>query len=83
MIVIEGLPIPLDVIIGFVCVAISGIILGAIMYLPTAQQESKLPLERLTADWIWNYVPEWALLLLACLVFLAIGFMLISGLWRM
>ncbi|MBQ7704409.1 MAG: hypothetical protein IJT73_03135 [Selenomonadaceae bacterium] len=83
MIVIEGFPIPIDVLIGWVCVLIFGMILGAVIYLPYAQKDSELPLERLTGDWVWNYAPEWILLLLSCIIFLLIGFMLISGLWRM
>lgn len=83
MIEIEGLPIPVDVLIGFVSVIIFGTILGAVIYLPIAHNDSKIPLEKLSSDLVWDLVPEWILILLACIVFIIISFMLISGLWRL
>ncbi len=83
MINIEGLPVPLDVIIGFICVIFFGMILGAVIYLPIAHKDSDLPLERLSNDIIWHYAPDWLLLVIGCIIFLVLSFLLISGMWRM
>ena len=79
---VDGLPVPVDVILGFVGILIFGMILGAIICLPFAHQNSELPLERLTNDLIWHYAPDWLLLFLGCIIFLAMSFILISGMWR-
>ena len=83
MINIEGLPVPLDVIIGFICVIFFGMIFGAVIYLPIAHKDSDLPLERLSNDIIWHYAPDWLLLVIGCIIFLVLSFLLISGMWRM
>ncbi len=83
MIELDFLPLPLDVIIGFICLVLFGIVLGAIIYLPIAHNDSNLPLEKLSYDLIWRYAPDWLFLFIGCLIFLALGFMLISGMWRM
>jgi hypothetical protein len=83
MIEIEGLPLPLDVIIGFVSIIFFGMILGAVIYLPVAHNDSKIPLEKLSSDLIWDLVPEWFLILIACIFFLVLSFLLVSGMWRM
>ena len=82
MIELDFLPVPLDVIIGFICLVLFGIILGAMIYLPVAQKSSNLPLEKLSGDLIWNYAPQWFLTVIACIIFLVISFMLVSGMWR-
>lgn len=83
MIKLDFLPVPIDVIIGFLCLILFGMIFGAIIYLPVAQKNSELTLEKLSNDLIWNYAPQWLLAVISCIIFLVISFMLISGMWRM
>ncbi len=78
----EYLP-PVDVLVGFVCVFLFGMMLGAIIYLPIAHHNSELPLERLSGDLIWRYAPDWLLLFISSIFFLVLSFLLISGMWRM
>ena len=83
MINVDFLPVPIDVIIGFIFVLLFGIVLGALIYLPVAQKKSNLPLERLSNDLVWNYAPDWLLIFVGCIIFLVMSFILISGMWRM
>lgn len=83
MIKLDFLPVPIDVIIGFLCLILFGMIFGAIIYLPVAHKNSELTLEKLSNDLIWNYAPQWLLAVISCIIFLVISFMLISGMWRM
>ncbi|MBO4400451.1 MAG: hypothetical protein J5809_01230 [Selenomonadaceae bacterium] len=78
----EYLP-PLDVLGGFICIFIFGMMTGAVICLPIAHHNSELPLERLSGDLIWRYAPDWILLLVGCIFFLVVSFILISGIWRM
>lgn len=71
-----------DVLMGFLCILIIGMALGAIIYLPIAHKESNIPLEKLTNDIIWKYAPDWILILIGCVVLLAVSFMLLGGVWR-
>ncbi|MBR1728456.1 MAG: hypothetical protein IJ728_02920 [Selenomonadaceae bacterium] len=73
---------PMDIIIGLICIVIFGIILGALIYLPVAAKESPLTIEKLSADIIFKYVPDWLLLFVGCVIFILISFMLISGFLR-
>ena len=82
MIEIEFLPVPIDVILGFIFVFVFGAILGAIIYLPIAHKTSDLPLEKLSNDLVWRYFPDWLLILISLIIFLVINFMLIGGMWR-
>lgn len=83
MIKLDFLPVPIDVIIGFLCLILFGMIFGAIIYLPVAHKNSELTLEKLSNDLIWNYAPQWLLAVISCIIFLVISFMLIGGMWRM
>ena len=83
MIKLDFLPVPIDVILGFLCLILFGMILGAIIYLPVAHKNSELTLEKLSNDLIWNYAPQWVLAVISCIIFLVISFMLIGGMWRM
>mgnify|MGYP006873149948 CR=1 FL=1 len=83
MINVDFLPVPIDVIIGFICILLFGMVLGAIIYLPIAHKTSDLPLERLSNDLVWHYAPDWLLILIGCIIFLILSFILISGIWRM
>ncbi len=78
---IDWLP-PLDVLVGLGCIFIFGVVLGMILYLPLAHHNSELPLEKLSADIIWHYAPDWILLLIGCVFVVVITFMLIGGMWR-
>lgn len=73
---------PMDVIIGMVGILIFGLMLGALIYLPVAEKNSKLPLERLSGEIIWRYKPDWIVFVLGCVVFLGVSFLLVSGLLR-
>ena len=77
----EYLP-PLDIIIGLVCIAIFGLLLGALIYLPVAVKDSPLPIEKLSGDIIWRYMPDWLLLFIGCIIFILLSFLLISGFLR-
>ena len=72
----------MDIIIGLICIGIFGLILGALIYLPVAVKNSPLPIEKLSADMIWRYVPDWLLFFIGCVIFILISFMLISGFLR-
>ena len=73
---------PLDVVVGFVCLFIFGMILGAAICLPYVHKRSTLPLEKLSGDWIWHYKPDLVLCIVGCLIFIIMSFLLISGIWR-
>lgn len=73
---------PFDVIIGLICVFVFGTILGAMICLPLVQRNSEIPLEKLSNDIIWKYTPDWVLMMVGCIIFLVLSFILISGLWR-
>ena len=77
----EYLP-PLDIIIGLVCIVIFGLLLGALIYLPVAVKDSPLPIEKLSGDIIWRYMPDWLLLFIGCIIFILLSFLLISGFLR-
>ena len=73
---------PFDVIIGLLGILIFGLMLGALIYLPVAEKNSTLSLERLSGEIIWRYKPDWIIFVLGCLVFLAVSFLMVSGLLR-
>ena len=73
---------PLDVIIGLICIFIFGITLGFLLYLPVAHKASKLSLEKLSNELIWRYTPDWLILIIGCLIFLIVSFLMVSGYWR-
>ena len=73
---------PLDIIIGLVCIAILGLLLGALIYLPVAVKKSPLPIEKLSGDIIWRYMPDWLLMFIGCIIFIILSFMLVSGFLR-
>ena len=72
----------IDVLMGFACILAIGVVIGAVLYLPVAHYESKIPLEKLTADIIWKYAPDWILLLAGCIVLVTLCFLLLGGIWR-
>ena len=73
---------PMDVIIGMVGILFFGLMLGALIYLPVAEKNSKLSLEKLSGEIIWKYKPDWIIFVLGCVVFLGVSFMMVSGLLR-
>lgn len=73
---------PFDVIIGLLGILIFGLMLGALIYLPVAEKNSTLSLERLSGEIIWRYKPDWIIFVLGCIVFLAVSFLMVSGLLR-
>ena len=73
---------PADVIIGMVGILIFGLMLGMLIYLPVAEKNSKLPLEKLSGEIIWRYKPDWIIFVIGCVVFLAVSFLMVSGLLR-
>ena len=73
---------PLDVTVGFVGILIFGLMLGALIYLPVAEKNSKLSLDRLSGEIIWRYKPDWIVFVIGCVIFLAVSFLLVSGLLR-
>ncbi len=73
---------PFDVIIGLLGILIFGLMLGALIYLPVAEKNSTLPLERLSSEIIWRYKPDWIIFVLGCVIFLIVSFLLVSGLLR-
>lgn len=77
----DSLP-PIDIIIGLICIGIFGLLLGALIYLPVAAKESPLPIEKLSGEIIWRYMPDWLLLFIGCVLFIVISFLLISGFLR-
>ena len=73
---------PTDVIIGMAGILFFGLMLGALIYLPVAEKNSKLSLERLSGEIIWRYKPDWIIFVLGCVVFLGVSFLMVSGLLR-
>ena len=73
---------PIDIIIGLICIGVFGLLLGALIYLPVAVKDSPLPIEKLSGDIIWRYMPDWLLMFLGCLIFIIISFLMVSGFLR-
>ena len=73
---------PLDVTVGLIGILIFGLVLGALIYLPVAEKNSKLSLDRLSGEIIWRYKPDWIVFVIGCVIFLAVSFLLVSGLLR-
>ncbi len=73
---------PIDIIIGLICIGVFGLLLGALIYLPVAVKNSPLPIEKLSGDIIWRYMPDWLLMFLGCIIFITISFLMISGFLR-
>ena len=73
---------PTDVIIGMVGILFFGLVLGALIYLPVAEKNSKLSLEKLSGEIIWKYKPDWVIFVVGCVIFLCVSFLLVSGLLR-
>ena len=73
---------PIDIIIGLVCIGVFGLLLGALIYLPVAVKHSPLPIEKLSNDIIWRYVPDWLLMFIGCVIFIILSFLLVSGFLR-
>ena len=73
---------PTDVIIGMVGILFFGLMLGALIYLPVAEKNSKLSLEKLSGEIIWKYKPDWVIFVVGCVIFLCVSFLLVSGLLR-
>ena len=73
---------PIDILIGFVCIGIFGLVLGALIYLPVAVKDSPLSIEKLSADIIWRYFPDWLLSFIGCVLFILLSFLLVSGFLR-
>lgn len=73
---------PSDVIIGMVGILFFGLMLGALIYLPVAEKNSNLSLEKLSGEIIWRYKPDWIIFVLGCVVFLGVSFLMVSGLLR-
>lgn len=73
---------PIDIIIGLICIGIFGLMLGALIYLPVAVKDSPLPIEKLSNDIIWRYVPDWLLMFIGCVLFIVLSFLLVSGYLR-
>ena len=73
---------PTDVIIGMVGILFFGLVLGALIYLPVAEKNSKLSLEKLSGEIIWRYKPDWIIFVAGCVIFLCVSFLMVSGLLR-
>ena len=73
---------PFDVIIGLLGILIFGLMLGALIYLPVAEKNSELSLEKLSGEIIWRYKPDWIVFVLGCIVFLGVSFLMVSGFLR-
>ena len=73
---------PMDVIIGMVGILFFGLMLGALIYLPVAEKNSELSLEKLSGEIIWRYKPDWIVFVLGCVVFLCVSFLMVSGFLR-
>ena len=73
---------PIDIIIGLICIGIFGLLLGALIYLPVAVKDSPLPIEKLSNDIIWRYVPDWLVMFIGCVIFIVLSFLLVSGYLR-
>lgn len=73
---------PMEVILGFVIIFLTGLALGAAICLPIVHKNSGIPLEKLSGDLIWKYTPDWILSVVGCVISLVLCFILISGIWR-
>ena len=69
---------PTEVTIGLIGILIFGLMLGALMYLPVAEKNSPLSLDKLSGEIIWHYKPDW----IVFVIFLGVSFLLVSGLLR-
>ena len=73
---------PIEVIIGFIVIFVTGLALGAAICLPIVHKNSDIPLEKLSGDLIWKYTPDLVLSIIGCIISLVCCFILISGMWR-
>ena len=73
---------PTDVAVGLIGILFFGLILGALLYLPVAEKNSSLSLEKLSGEIIWRYKPDWIVFVIGCILFLLLSFLLVSGLLR-
>ena len=73
---------PIDIIIGLICIGVFGLVLGALIYLPVAVKDSPLPIEKLSGEIIWRYMPDWLLMFIGCVIFIIISFLMVSGFLR-
>ena len=73
---------PPDVAVGMIGILLFGLMLGALIYLPVAEKNSKLTLEKLSGEIIWKYKPDWVVFVVGCIIFLGVSFLLVSGLLR-
>ena len=73
---------PIDILLGLIFIGVFGVILGALIYLPIANKEKPMALEKLTYDVIWKYKPDWILSFICCIVFIILSFMMITGAMR-
>ena len=73
---------PMDVVIGMVGILFFGLMLGALLYLPVAEKNSKLPLEKLSNELIWRFAPDWLIMVIGCVIFITVSFMMVSGFMR-
>ena len=56
--------------------------LPPLLYLPVAVKDSPLSIEKLSADIIWRYFPDWLLSFIGCVLFILLSFLLVSGFLR-
>lgn len=73
---------PTDVTVGLIGILLFGLMLGALLYLPVAEKNSPLSLEKLSGEIIWRYKPDWIIFVVGCVVFLVVSFLLVSGFLR-
>ena len=73
---------PMDVTLGLIGILLFGLMLGALLYLPVAEKNSSLSLEKLSGEIIWRYKPDWIIFVAGCVVFLVVSFLLVSGFLR-
>ena len=73
---------PIDIVLGLIFIGVFGVVLGALIYLPIADKDSPLALEKLSGDIIWRYLPDWLLSFIGCIIFITLSFMMITGAMR-
>ena len=73
---------PIDIVLGLIFIGVFGVALGALIYLPIANKEKPLALEKLTYDVIWKYMPDWLISFVGCIIFIILSFMMITGAMR-
>ena len=71
--------VPFDVIAGLLGIFFFALCLGAAIVLPIAHKNSELPLEKLSNDLIWHYMPDWVLCLAGCILLIVLGFVVVGG----